>query len=72
VPRGAATASLTVMPKSTTPSTVSSVVLMMRGPPGLPVTMKGSPSRSRMVGVMLESGRLPGATAFAPRVSTSP
>ena len=46
---------------------------MMRGPPGLPVTMQqlGRP-RSTIVGVMLESGRLPGATALAPRTSTRP
>ena len=45
---------------------------MMRGPPGLPVTMKTLPSRTRIVGVMLESGRLPGAMALAPRSSTRP
>ena len=45
---------------------------MMRGPPGLPVTMKGRPSRETIVGVMLESGRLPGAMELAPRSSTSP
>src|SRR5271166_4283921 len=41
-------------------------------PPGLPDTRNGIPPRSTIVGVMLESGRLPGATAFAPRTSTSP
>ena len=51
---------------------VWSVVVMMRGPPGLPVTMKRFPSRSTTVGVMLERGRLRGATALAPRVSTRP
>jgi hypothetical protein len=48
------------------------VVLMMRGPPGLPVTMKIFPSRVRTVGVMLDRGRLPGAIALAPRSSTRP
>jgi hypothetical protein len=45
---------------------------MMRGPPGLPVTMNSVPSFSRIVGVMLERGRLRAAIAFAPRLSTSP
>ena len=57
---------------STTFTIVSSVVEMMRGPPGLPVTMKSRPSRSRIVGVMLDSGRLLPATRFAPRVSINP
>jgi hypothetical protein len=70
--RGAATASSIGRPKSTTFTIESRVVLMMRGPPGLPVTSRGAPSFSTMVGVMLESGRLPGAMALAPRVSTRP
>ena len=52
------------MPKSTTLRIVSSTVLMMVLPPGLPVTMKSRPSFARMVGVMLESMRLPGAARF--------
>ncbi len=51
---------------------LSSVAVMMRGPPGLPVTMKGLPSFATMVGVMLERGRFPGAMALEPRVSTRP
>ena len=45
---------------------------MMRGPPGLPVTMKSLPSLTRMEGLMLESGRFFGAMAFEPRVSIRP
>ena len=37
---------------------------MMVRPPGLPVTMNSLPSLARMVGVMLESIRLPGAARF--------
>ncbi len=37
----------------------------MREPPGAPAAMNSLPSRRTMVGVMDESGRLPGAMAFA-------
>ena len=37
----------------------------MREPPGLPVASHGLPSLKTSVGVMEESGRLPGETAFA-------
>jgi gamma-glutamyltranspeptidase / glutathione hydrolase len=40
-------------------------LVMMRGPPGLPVTRNGSSSASTMVGDIDDSGRLPGATALA-------
>ena len=38
-----------------------STVVMMRLPPGEPVTSSGLPSFSTMVGVIDDSGRLPGA-----------
>ena len=37
----------------------------MRGPPGLPVASRALPSFSTMVGVMEDSGRLPGSIALA-------
>ena len=43
---------------------VASVVEMMRGPPGLPGTMNSAPSRLTIVGLIEDSGRLPGAIAF--------
>ena len=52
------------MPKSTASTIVSSTVLMMVRPPGLPVTMNSLPSFARIVGVMLESIRLPGSARF--------
>ncbi len=63
--RGAAAASAGFMPKSITLTTVCSTVVMMRAPPGLPVTSTGLPSLSTRVGLMDESGRLPPATALA-------
>ena len=42
----------------------------MREPPGVPSTMATLPSRVRMVGVMEESGRLPGAMALASAPTT--
>ena len=44
---------------------LSSVVEMMVEPPGLPVTMNSLPSFSTIVGVIEDSGRLPGCTALA-------
>ena len=38
---------------------------MMRDPPGLPSTSNSLPSFTTIVGVIDESGRLPGAIAFA-------
>ena len=52
------------MPKSTTFRMVISTVLMMVRPPGEPVTMNNLPSLARMVGDMLDSGRLPGMARF--------
>jgi len=43
---------------------VSSTVLMIVRPPGLPVTMNSCPSFARIVGVMLDSIRLPGSARF--------
>ena len=42
-----------------------STVLMMVGPPGEPVTRTILPSLKTMVGVIEESGRLPGKMALA-------
>ena len=39
---------------------------MMRGPPGLPETMNSWPSRSTIVGVILESGSLAGCDEIRP------
>ena len=53
------------MPWSITFMITCKVVVMMRGPPGLPVTRNGLPSSSTMVGDIEESGRLRGSTALA-------
>ena len=45
---------------------VNSTVLMIVRPPGLPVAMTRRPSRATIVGVMLESIRLPGSVRFGP------
>ena len=37
----------------------------MREPPGVPITSRTAPSRMRIVGVIDDSGRLPGAIALA-------
>ena len=63
--RGASTASCTVMSWSTALMTAFSTMVMMRAPPGLPITIASLPSRVMMVGAMLLSGVLPGATALA-------
>ena len=52
-------------------SAVSSVMVMMRAPPGDPRTRKTDPSRVTNDGAIDESGRLPGAIALA-RPCTSP
>ena len=46
-------------------SAVSSVIVMMREPPGEPSTRNTRPSRNTIVGAIDESGRLPGAMALA-------
>src|SRR4029450_7846912 len=43
----------------------SNVWLMIVGPPAAPTERMGGPSFRTMVGLMLESGRLPGPTALA-------
>ncbi|MCY1243792.1 hypothetical protein D9M72_568260 [compost metagenome] len=43
----------------------SSVIVMMRAPPGLPITMNGLPSLEMIVGLIDDSGVLPGAIALA-------
>ena len=63
--RGADAASAGFMPWSMALLTVCSTVVMMRAPPGLPVTSQGLPSFSTKVGVMDDSGRLRGPTALA-------
>ena len=40
-------------------------MVMMREPPGLPITMKGLPSLETIVGLIDESGVFPGAIALA-------
>src|SRR5262245_56592353 len=54
-----------------TPRTTSSTPEVMKGPPEPPAATSGRPSRTTMVGDMLDAGRLPGATALA-AVPTSP
>ena len=63
--RGADTAAAMSMPRSITLTTTCSTVVMMRLPPGEPVTRNGLPSLSTMVGVIDDSGRLPGPGALA-------
>ncbi len=63
--RGADTASTGDMAKSTTLRIVCRTELMMTLPPGAPTTMKGAPSRSRMVGTMPVVRALPGAIELA-------
>ena len=45
--------------------TASITMVMIRAPPGLPITMATWPSRVMIVGVIELSGVLPGAIAFA-------
>ena len=63
--RGAATASAMFMPRSITLTMTCSTAVMMRLPPGEPVTRNGLPSLSTIVGVIDDSGRLPGPGALA-------
>ena len=63
--RGASVASARFSRWSITFDTSCSTVLMMRLPPGLPVTSTSRPSLSTRVGVIELSGRLPGPTALA-------
>ena len=70
-------ASWMFMPKSITLTRACSTVLMMVRPPGLPMTMNSLPSLATMVGVMLESIRLPGAARLgsvpiSPSLSSGP
>ena len=53
------------MPRSITLTITCSTVVMMRLPPGEPVTRNGLPSFSTMVGVIDDSGRLPGPGSLA-------
>ena len=52
------------MPKSITLSMTCSTAVIMMGPPGAPSTRNGLPSLTTMVGIMDDSGRLPGAMAL--------
>ena len=63
--RGASIASCMSMPWSITFMIASSVMVMMRDPPGLPITMKGLPSFETIVGLIDDSGDLRGSIAFA-------
>ncbi len=49
------------MPCSSTFTSSCRLVVMMRLPPGLPVSRKGRPSRSTMIGVMELTGLRPAA-----------
>ena len=64
--RGAVTASGSDIRWSITFEITWYTIVMIRGPPGVPVTMKSCPAESStMVGVIAESIRLPGAIALA-------
>jgi hypothetical protein len=64
--RGAACASGSSISQSTTLEIIWVTVEMIVGPPGEPVTRRTPPSGPRrMAGVMAESIRFPGSTAFA-------
>jgi len=63
--RGAATASATGIFRSITLTTICSTVVVIRLPPGEPVMSTGWPFFSTIVGLMDESGRLPGPGALA-------
>ena len=53
------------MPKSYISVITWKIVVKMREPPGVPITSDTLPSFSRMVGVIDESGRRPGAIVFS-------
>ena len=59
------------MPKSITFTITCNTAVMIRLPPGEPVTSTGSPFFSTMVGVIDDSGRLPGPGRLASK-PTSP
>src|SRR6478672_4192638 len=61
---GAAIALGKDMPKSIRLMRICSAVVMIEAPPGEPIARKGLPSRSTIVGDMLDRGRLPGAGRF--------
>ena len=63
--RGASTAACTFMPYVSTLSSDPRTIVMMRPPPGLPVTMTSLPFFVTIVGAIDESGRFPGAPALA-------
>ena len=63
--RGAATAVAMFMSNTMALRSVCSTVVMISEPPGLPAASQGCPSLKTMVGVIEESGRLPGAIVFA-------
>ena len=64
--RGAATASGSVIPKSSRLSRICATVVMIDAPPGEPSARKGRPLRRTMVGAIDERGRLPPSTLLAP------
>jgi hypothetical protein len=63
--RGVATASVGDMWKSCQLVRTWKIDVAIREPPGVPITTATRPSWVRIVGVMVDSGRLPGAIAFA-------
>ena len=63
--RGMLTARAMSCPPSTTARIASSVMVGMREPPGLPITIATRPFLDRMVGDIEDSGVLPGAIALA-------
>ena len=62
--RGAATASGSVMPRSSRLVSVCRTVVMMVEPPGEPSARNGLPPRSTIVGDIDDRGRLPGWIRF--------
>ena len=58
-------ASLPALAQTKTLRMVAHADVKILDPPGVPITIATRPSRSRMVGLIDDSGRLPGAMAFA-------
>ena len=63
--RGAATAAASGSLKSCQSTSTWNTEVAMREPPGVPISTATRPCSVRMVGVMVDSGLLPGAMALA-------
>ena len=63
--RGAASASGSVIPKSSRLTSICRTVVMIVAPPGEPSTRNGLPALSTIVGLIELRGRFPPSTWFA-------